>query len=155
MNTVINMSVTEAASKALEIILAGRYLERQEYWKNTNSAWYDPDLTWQKHLAEEYDYDAEEDSEEYLDNNTSAWSSVKYEGGKYTIDGLTANVEASYGGEGEGDQYWVVVSISDGLTTRYFKRHGWYASYSGGYLDGPTEEVRPKQKMITVYEDTV
>ncbi len=59
----------------------------------------------------------------------------------------------SYGGEGQGDDYWVVVKVvgHDG-TERYFRRNGWYQSYSGGELDGPTVEVRPREKMVTVYE---
>lgn len=58
-----------------------------------------------------------------------------------------------HGGEGMGDQYWVVVKIlaEDG-SERFFKRNGWYQSYSGGELDGPTIEVRPREKMVTLYE---
>lgn len=58
-----------------------------------------------------------------------------------------------HGGEGLGDQYWVVVKIlgEDG-SERFFKRCGWYQSYSGGELDGPTIEVRPREKMVTLYE---
>lgn len=154
MTVLSDMTMSEAASKALEVLLAGAYMERQERYKAKNSSLYDPRGTWQAALAEEYDYD--EEDFQLLEDNSSAWSYVKYEVNEtYTLDGLTAKREADYGGEGQGDQYWVVVSISDGLTTRYFKRNGWYASYNGGYLDGPTEEVKPKQKTITVYEDTL
>lgn len=59
----------------------------------------------------------------------------------------------SYGGEGRGDDYWVVVKVtSEDGTERYFRRNGWYASHYGGELDGPTVEVRPAQKVVTVYE---
>lgn len=34
---------------------------------------------------------------------------------------------------------------------RLFRRNGWYASYSGGYFEGPTEEVAEAQQLITVY----
>lgn len=60
---------------------------------------------------------------------------------------------ADYGGEGQGDEYWVVVKIAghDG-TERFFKKPGWYASHSGGELDGDAYEVRPRERMVTFYE---
>ncbi|MFC6021529.1 hypothetical protein ACFP2T_35845 [Plantactinospora solaniradicis] len=60
----------------------------------------------------------------------------------------------SYGGEGEGDEFWVVISITDGAgAVRYFKRLGWYQSYGdGGHLDGPTVEVAPVTREVTFYE---
>lgn len=69
-------------------------------------------------------------------------------GGKLTL-------EDSFGGEGEGNQYWVVVKVQTGdpmWPVQYFKRLGWYASYDGGFLDGPTVEVTPKQKLVTVWK---
>lgn len=60
---------------------------------------------------------------------------------------------ADYGGEGQGDEYWVVVKIvgHDG-TERFFRKDGWYQSYSGGELDGNAHEVKPQQKVVTVFE---
>lgn len=93
-------------------------------------------------------------SSTYHVTGNSAWSNFKYE----ELDNLPTELGvikyvADYGGEGQGDDYWVVVKIvgHDG-TERYFRRDGWYASYSGGELDGPTVEVRPREKMVTVYE---
>lgn len=61
--------------------------------------------------------------------------------------------EKTYGGEGQGDEYWVVVSFTDSEgNVRYFQRAGWYQSFHGGELEGPTTEVTPKEKVITVYE---
>lgn len=139
------MSVSEAASKALEVILAGAHAEYQSKYS------YRDGQTWQDSLRAEYDLD-EDDDFSNLEENESAWKQVKYEGGKYTVDDWTAERVAEHGGEGEGDQYWVVVSISDGLTTRYFRKDGWYASYDGGYLDGDTTEVKPQERLVTFYE---
>jgi hypothetical protein len=55
-----------------------------------------------------------------------------------------------YGGEGEGDEYWIVVYFPKFDT--YIRVDGWYASYDGGNLDGSPYIVVPKQKTITVYE---
>lgn len=127
MAKIADLSVTEAASKAIEILLVSESWPLEE-------------------LREEFGgYDS-------LDTD-SAWSEVKYSrGDEKTVDGLTAKVVAEYGGEGQGDDYWVVISLSDGLFTRYFRRDGWYASYDGGYLDGETYEVRPQQKLVTFYD---
>lgn len=58
----------------------------------------------------------------------------------------------TFGGEGEGDQYWFVFKITDDNgEVRYFRRDGWYASFNGGYYDGPTEEVVQQEKTITVW----
>lgn len=57
-----------------------------------------------------------------------------------------------HGGEGQGDEYWFVFSVTDEAgDVRLFRRNGWYASYSGSELDGPTDEVVEAQQMITVY----
>lgn len=60
----------------------------------------------------------------------------------------------SRGGEGQGDEYWFVFKIIDSSGgERLFKRLGWYASYDGGHYEGPTVEVRPVEKTITVWEE--
>lgn len=147
------MTVTQAASKGLEVLLAGSFIKSQE-WRRENG--YEREGTWQDYLRDEFVNNSYDDDEEPDFDNLDeqrVWQHAKYEAsGPYTIDGFTAKVEAQYGGEGEGDQYWMVISISDGNTTRYFRRDGWYASYDGGYLDGDTYEVSPKEKVITVYE---
>lgn len=85
------------------------------------------------------------------------WSSIseaiEYGGNTLEIAGLgTVSHIESFGGEGQGDQYWMVFKITDGDVSRTFKRDGWYASYDGGYLEGPTTEVKAVQKTITVWE---
>ncbi|WNM66297.1 hypothetical protein SEA_CULVER_17 [Gordonia phage Culver] len=58
----------------------------------------------------------------------------------------------SFGGEGQGDKLWFVFKITDDTgEVRYFRKNGWYQSYSGGEYDGPTEEVEPAEKTITVW----
>lgn len=58
-----------------------------------------------------------------------------------------------HGGEGQGDQYWVVFKIEtkDLSECRYYKWSGYYASYDGGYLEN-LYEVTPTIKTITVYK---
>lgn len=75
--------------------------------------------------------------------------------GDVEIPGLgTLKVIETFGGEGLGDQYWVVFSLTDGDgNTRLFRRNGYYASFDGGYLDGPLLEVKPVDRMVTFYEE--
>lgn len=47
----------------------------------------------------------------------------------------------SYGGEGQGDDYWVVFKLGK----QHFRVDGWYSSYEGGELDGEPYEVTPKE----------
>ncbi len=58
----------------------------------------------------------------------------------------------SYGGEGQGDDYWAVHHFVDHDV--YIKISGWYASYDGADFDGwnSLKVVAPKEKTITIYE---
>ena len=59
--------------------------------------------------------------------------------------------EASYGGEGQGDDYWSVYSFSRDDETVYVKFSGWYASYNGSEFS-EWFFVKPQEKVFTVYE---
>jgi hypothetical protein len=56
------------------------------------------------------------------------------------------------GGEGQGDQYHMVIRLTQGDVSRTFKMQGWYASHHGHEFDGPFTEVSKKKKTITVWE---
>lgn len=56
-----------------------------------------------------------------------------------------------FGGEGEGDQFWVVFSFTKDGETKYVKFYGWYESYNGTEYEG-YKFVTPQEKVITVYE---
>jgi hypothetical protein len=83
------------------------------------------------------------------------WGEVKYNGNgdkvlDITLDGETVPVTKvdSFGGEGMGEEIWVVVQVGD----QYFEKDGYYASHYGTDWDGSFTEVSPSQKTITVYE---
>jgi len=72
-------------------------------------------------------------------------------GKSYEINGwLLENVE-NYGGEGQGDDYWVVVKASKDDQVSYWKFYGWYASHQGGELESVVE-VKPVEKLVTVWK---
>jgi hypothetical protein len=55
----------------------------------------------------------------------------------------------------DSETYFVVLSLSDGVETRYFKRDGWYASYDGGHLeDGNNAEVFPHEVKIVDFKES-
>ncbi len=64
---------------------------------------------------------------------------------------ITALVE-EYGGSGQGDDFWVVFSVTTPSGTQLFRVDGWYQSYAGGELDGDPYEVEPVEKIVTFYE---
>lgn len=54
---------------------------------------------------------------------------------------------ASYGGEGQGDEYWVVFSVGN----QFFKLGGFYDSWNGNEWTGDLVEVFPKIVASTEY----
>lgn len=141
MTAVKDMSLEEAAGTAIALLLGDPH--RKSSYTGED---------WAGELKAEYELN-EEDSWDSLSDNSSAWHEAKYEGSEESFDGLTAKVVKEYGGEGQGDQYWMVVSLSDGETTRYFRKDGYYSSYGdGGNLDGNTYEVNPQEKVVVFYE---
>ena len=65
------------------------------------------------------------------------------------IDGLpTLKFVDAYGGEGQGDEKYVVFSIGDQL----FRMSGFYSSWGDDEWDGELEEVQAKQVQRTEYE---
>lgn len=69
--------------------------------------------------------------------------SLMYGGkGSFKIGDYLLTQEENYGGEGQGDDYWVVFSIKKEGDEKYFKWDGWYASHDGGYLEN-LYEVTP------------
>lgn len=88
----------------------------------------------------------EEDHGDELDGNV--YESIKW-GSDIEVPGLgKLELVEDFGGEGQGDDYWVVFKVGD----QFFKKNGWYASYDGGELDGDLYEVVPVQVSRTEYE---
>ncbi|WPH57739.1 hypothetical protein [Mycobacterium phage WXIN] len=71
-----------------------------------------------------------------------------------SIPGIGRAVQlAQHGGMDQGSDLWLVFEVTDEHgAKRIFRRTGYWMSYSGGEYDGPTEEVEPVQKLITVWE---
>ena len=72
-------------------------------------------------------------------------SDNKYElkyGSNLEIDGIQFKHIEEHGGEGQGEDYWVVFSAEDGESKRFFEAYGYYASYNGSEWEG-VKEVFP------------
>jgi hypothetical protein len=146
------LSIDEGASKALEILCYAYY---DKYYK---------DYTFEEFMISEffsedsefYDYERDETIPvaELKDfNRNGIWEHFHSEHYKGEKDGLSAEVAKAFGGEGQGDRYWMVISLSDGTSTRYFRKDGYYSSYGeGGTLDSEVAEVRPIEKAVVFYE---
>jgi hypothetical protein len=103
-------------------------------------------------------HDEDWDEEYHDDASNTAWDSfceaISW-GDKVAIlpNIGTARIVDDFGGEGSGDDFWFVFTITDEHDqVRTFKRNGWYASHDGGYYEGPTEEVHGVDKVVTVWE---
>lgn len=86
----------------------------------------------------------------YKDDDNGRWK--KGEDAYEDIPGVgRVFLEKQHGGEGEGDDYYIVLRI-EGDVTRYFIKQGYHASFDGSYLDGDFSEVHPVEKTVVVYE---
>ncbi len=91
----------------------------------------------------------------YQDDPQGRWK--KGEATFEDVQGLgRVTLETQFGGEGQGDNYYLVLKVVDILssdgTVRYFKKLGWHASHDGSYLDGDLVEVKPVDRTVTFYE---
>lgn len=109
-----------------------------------------------KQVEEAVEAFEEVNNDEY-DGYSGVLSYLKSEG-RWSHKGEVASVDVpglgkleyfeDYGGEGQGDDYWVVFKLGD----QYFRKDGWYASYDGGELDGELYEVKPVEVKVTQYQ---
>lgn len=90
------------------------------------------------------------------DNYFENWGEIKCSSDgwvvcKIDIDGdknVPVTKIAGYGGEGKGDEIWVVVSVG----TQLFRKDGYYSSGYGSDWDGDLYEVVAREVTVTVYE---
>lgn len=69
-----------------------------------------------------------------------------------SANGYTITLEEDFGGEGMGDNRYLVIKFSSPDGDFYFRKDAYYASYDGTTWDGYFYAVTPKQKTITVFE---
>lgn len=70
------------------------------------------------------------------------------------IAGSRVTLEQQVGGEGEGDEYFLVFKVDnpDG-SVQYFRKDGYYTSYEGtGWDSGELHEVKLVQRLVNFYE---
>lgn len=86
--------------------------------------------------------------EEYYEEDSEEEKSIFFFSAKEK--GITWVSEDSYGGEGQGDDFWNVVRFSAGDSVAYVQFDGWYQSYNGSEY---TEWffVEPKEVTVTQY----
>ena len=89
---------------------------------------------------------------EVLDLEDLQWGHKK--NGLTTEDGIVIKCVEQVGGEGEGDHYHIVTSLTKDNKTTLIKHVGFYSSYVGVEFDGldSFDIVEKKEKTITVYE---
>lgn len=63
--------------------------------------------------------------------------------------GVMRHVESVGGTDGSGEYMAVVMRLG----SRTFRKEGHYASWDNDRWDGPFREVRPVQRMVTIWEE--
>lgn len=77
------------------------------------------------------------------------YESVAWSSAKPILASGKVNLEEDFGGEGQGDQRYVVWSIGEGDAKQYFKVSGYYASWDGTTWDDLTPyEVEPFERTV-------
>lgn len=144
MSVLSELTADQGVEKALSILL-------ENGW--TSQAY----SSWVEYVKEVYEEDSEDYEDYPLADRSSVWDAVEGHTDIEATDGeLTAKWIATQddGLAHDSETYFVVLSLSDGETTRYFKRDGWYASYDGGHLEeGENLEVFPTQVTVTEFKD--
>jgi hypothetical protein len=108
---------------------------------------------WQEYVGEDYFDDVEGYN---LTSIRTAWEALlEYvpRNKDFEAEGLSARVVATQddGPAHYSDTYYVVFSLSDGKSVRFFQRNGYYQSYDGGHLEeGIDQEVFPR--IVTVLD---
>ena len=118
------------SNKAMEVLTDGSVGE--DFWRD---AFYDE-------LCEEV---AEE-----LTESTGVNFEMDDDGETLVIDGAAVRFVDNFGGEGQGSDFWVVLSVEKDGVVRYVKNNGWDTSYEGGSFDSAEGvEVFPYKETST------
>lgn len=139
--TLAELTPSQGIERALTILLESGWKASKHY------------ANWLEYVGEEHDgdqtYSVTEYSEVWELIRDSSYVANEASDGVFTAEFVACEAD---GPAHDSEVYYVVLSLSDGVTTRYFKRDGWYASYDGGHLDGDVYEVHPEVRQVTVYE---
>lgn len=82
--------------------------------------------------------------------NQFFWSDADEDNESFTEANVKFELEDSYGGEGQGEDYWTVYKFTDGTDEVFVQFDGYYASYSGSEFDS-WFFVKPQEVMVTQY----
>lgn len=111
------------------------------------------DVLWEEYLSGYYE---DEEDKEYLHTEKVAeylYEEIDWNSKTLETKSLKIELEESWGGEGEGDQYGYVFSARDktgiDLTARFFRVDAYYASWDGVYWsDSVIYEVEPRMVQV-------
>lgn len=139
------MSLAELTVEEVEELLEGHPFKRNEYRVKRYDYATKSYVATGEVIPERYDSIVEGDASWY------EFEELPREG--IVVEGLgLVTLESQYGGEGMGDEYYIVLRVTEGDTVRFFRKNGWHASHDGSYLDGSLDEVKPVDRVVTFYE---
>lgn len=73
---------------------------------------------------------------------------------RFTSEGIEFRQVEQFGGEGQGDNYWIVFSSTRDNKTQFWMVPGWHASHVGSELSwAELYEVKRVQKVVDDWEE--
>lgn len=69
-------------------------------------------------------------------------------------DGLVIEYQEHHGGgEGGGEEHWIVLKVTNGEEVTYWEVPGWYASHDGAYVEVENMfQVKPVEVVVNQWE---
>lgn len=102
-----------------------------------------------KQLIKFLEIETEETEESYSENNLEKLENEE----ELTCNGFKIKQVDQYGGEGKGDEYWVVFSVEKDGEKEFWEIPGWYASHNGSELDtGGMFKVEQVEKVVKIWK---
>lgn len=91
--------------------------------------------------------------EDWIEETESDTIDLRYlsseEKGILNINGVTIETQDRFGGSGKGDNYWVVLKVTEENEQTYWMVPGWYNSTEGGTLEvEDLYQVEPFEKIV-------
>ncbi len=104
-------------------------------------------------LNDKHDYSYVNWQKEQANDNDTGLSIIR-EYHSFSVDGHLFVCGEQFGGEGQGDDYWIVFSVEKDGDKKFYKIPGWYSSNYGSELEAyNTFEVKAVEKTVTVWEE--
>ena len=104
----------------------------------------------QQEIVDWYKAEADSDEEVYFDEAWPEFNEMIWGSGTVDLPSGEAKTLDSYGGEGKGDEYWVVFQVGE----KIYRVDGYYSSWEGvNWESAEPYEVKPVEVTVIEYKE--